>query len=236
MYERPPSIVVVPHGVDDCQAAVHFAKRHGLAITGRGGASSLAGQALSKGGMVLDFSKYMNAIHEFDIENNLVDVGPGLRFDDLTRFLEGHGKFLPPDPASGQSATLGGMAANNSGGSRTVKYGATREYTRRLHLVLSDGSTAMAEPYELGGRVDAAIEAKGGLWSRILSKTEKLISENEELIKKCRPRAPKNSSGYLLYDALDGYLFDPTKFLVGSEGTLALFTRLRVAAGLETPK
>jgi len=228
MYELVPAIVVVPRDVADCQAVVGFAKRHGLAITGRGGASSLAGQALSKGGIILDFSKYMGGVHEFDSEKNTIDVGPGLRLDELTRFLDGHGKFFPPDPASGSAATIGGMAANNAGGSRTVKYGATREYVRRIRLVLSDGSTAFAEPYEIGGKVDAAMEEKGDLWARILRRIERLLSENAELIEKNRPHVPKNSSGYLLYDVLDGYHFDPTKLLVGSEGTLAMFTRLRL--------
>ena len=228
MYESAPVVVVVPRDVDDCAAVVGFAKRHGLAITGRGGASSLAGQAVSRGGIIIDFSKYMGGVHEFDAEKNLVDVGPGLRLDELTRFLSGHGKFLPPDPASGRAATIGGMAANNAGGSRTVKYGATREYVRRIRLVLSDGSTAVAEPYEIGGKVDAAIEERGGFWARILHQTERLLSENAQLIEQHRPRVPKNSSGYLLYDVLDGYHFDPTKLLVGSEGTLALFTRLRL--------
>ena len=228
MYELAPSIVVVPRDTADCQAVVNFAKRYGLAITGRGGASSLAGQALSRGGIILDFSKYMGGVHEFDSERNTIDVGPGLRLDELTRFLDGHGKFFPPDPASGRAATIGGMAANNAGGSRTVKYGATREYVRRIRLVLSDGSTALAEPYELGGKVDAAIEEKRDFWARITQKVERLLSENAELIDKYRPRVPKNSSGYLLYDVLDSYYFDPTKLLVGSEGTLALFTRLRL--------
>ncbi len=228
MYERKPSIVIVPRDVSDCQTAVRFAVEHGIPITGRGGASSLAGQATSSGGIILDFSKYMNEIHEFDIEKNLIDVGPGLRLDELTRFLNGHNKFLPPDPASGKAATIGGMVADNSGGSRTVKYGATREYVRRLHLVLSDTSTAIAEPYELGGKVDAAIEARDDFWAHALKHSAKLLTDNAELIEQHRPKTPKNSSGYLLYDALDGYLFDPTKFLVGSEGTLALFSRVRL--------
>ena len=228
MYEIKPAIVVVPASEDDCRASVEFARRNGLAVTGRGGGSSLAGQALSKEGMILDFSKYMGDVLEFDIDKNEIDVGPGIRLDVLTKFLAGHGKFFPPDPASGRAATLGGMASTNAGGTRTVKYGATREWVRRLHLVLSDTSTAIAEPFDIGGKLHAAIENTGGMWPKILNRLDKLLTQYADLIETHRPGTFKNSSGYLLYDVLNGYTFDPVKLLVGSESTLSLFTRLRL--------
>jgi D-lactate dehydrogenase (cytochrome) len=80
----------------------------------------------------------MNRILDLRLRDLQVDVEPGLIYQDLNEYSRPHGLFFPPDP--GARATLGGMIGNNASGTRTVRYGATRDYVLALEVVLADGS------------------------------------------------------------------------------------------------
>jgi glycolate oxidase len=82
-----------------------------LPITARGAGTGLLGQSLSNG-VLIDCTKHMNQIIES--EDDYVVVDPGTVKDVLDRELRRRGKFLPPDPASSNHCTVGGMIANNS--------------------------------------------------------------------------------------------------------------------------
>ena len=81
----------------------------------------------------------MNKILSIDIENNLVEVEPGVVCDDLNGKLLEYGYFFPPDPGSSSVCTVGGMVAENSGGVQAFKYGVTKDYVLSIEVVLSDG-------------------------------------------------------------------------------------------------
>jgi D-lactate dehydrogenase (cytochrome) len=91
-----------------------------------------------KQGLVLDFSQ-MNHILDLREEDFQADVEPGVIYQDLNEGLRHKGLFFPPDP--GARATIGGMIANNASGTRTVRYGSTKDYVLRLSMVLASGET-----------------------------------------------------------------------------------------------
>jgi D-lactate dehydrogenase (cytochrome) len=146
---HPPSLpeaVIWPVDRHEVAAILKYANDHRLPITGWGSGSSLEGNPIPlAGGIVLDFNR-MNKILAVRPKDFLADVEPGLIYQDLNQHLKHSGLFFPPDP--GARATIGGMIANNAGGTRTVLYGSTKDYVLRLSLVLANGDII-----ELGSRV-----------------------------------------------------------------------------------
>jgi len=115
-----------------------------FAVTPRGAGTGLAAGALAvHGGVVLDLSA-MNRILDIDPANLLAVAEPGVIVADLRRAAAARGLFYPPDPASLDTATLGGTAATNAGGPACVKYGVTRNYVLGLEAVLPSGGIVRA--------------------------------------------------------------------------------------------
>lgn len=132
-----PDVVIWPESTAEVSAVLKYADARGVPVTAWGAGSSLEGNPIPvRGGVVLDFTR-MNrilAIHAADFQ---VTVQPGLFYKDMNRELAKYGLFFPPDP--GANASLGGMLANNAAGTRTVKYGATRDNVLALEVVLASG-------------------------------------------------------------------------------------------------
>jgi FAD/FMN-containing dehydrogenase len=116
-YQIRPLGVVIPRTPDDLAATVQIAADLGIPITARGGGTSLTGQSIGPG-VVIDCSKYLNAIGEVDISGRRVRVQPGVVLDQLNRELARFGLAFGPDVATASRATLGGMIGNNSAGAR----------------------------------------------------------------------------------------------------------------------
>ncbi|HVK07759.1 MAG TPA: FAD-binding oxidoreductase, partial [Gemmataceae bacterium] len=138
-YLVRPLGVVVPKTPDDLTAAVQVAADLGVPITARGGGTSLSGQSIGPG-LVIDCSKYLNAVGEVDVSGRRVRVQPGVVLDHLNRELARFGLAFGPDVATASRATLGGMIGNNSAGARSVVYRQTVDHVRALTAVLSDGA------------------------------------------------------------------------------------------------
>jgi len=144
-YQVRPLGVVVPKTADDLTVAVQVAADLNVPITARGAGTSLSGQSIGPG-IVIDCSKYLNAIGAVDVTNRRVRVQPGVVLDQLNRALAPHGLMFGPDVATANRATLGGMIGNNSAGARSVVYGQTVDHVRALAVVLADGARAEFAP------------------------------------------------------------------------------------------
>src|SRR5467141_1226467 len=151
IFQVMPLGAVVPRHEADVLAVLEYARRNGIPITARGGGSGLAGQTLGRG-IVLDFSKHFQGISEIDPARGTARVQPGVIQARLNRVLRRHGMQFAPDPSSAAWCTLGGMLANNAGGSHTIKHGATRENTVSLRVALADGTVLETEPLPRQGR------------------------------------------------------------------------------------
>ncbi len=235
-FRKEPLGVVVPRTVADVQAAMTVAARHGVAIIPRGGGSSVSGQTVGTG-LVLDLSKYLNRIVELNVAEGWVEVETGVVLDVLNRHLAPHGLMVGPDPSSSAVATMGGMAGNNSTGSHSFLYGMTADHVTALEVVLADGSLARFDDKsaEEVKRLAGAQTLLGGLYRRIPA----LVAEYGADIAMGFPRTWRNVAGYGL-DRIkkrldDGLPFNLSPLVVGSEGTLATITRVRLGL-VERPR
>jgi D-lactate dehydrogenase (cytochrome) len=132
-----PDLVVWPHSTAEVSRVAAYANKHGIPLTGWGTGSSLEGNPIPVyGGIVVDFSR-MSSIVEIYVEDFQVKVQPGILYKDMNQALAKYGLFFAPDP--GANASIGGMVANNAAGTRTVKYGATRDNVLALEVVLASG-------------------------------------------------------------------------------------------------
>jgi glycolate oxidase len=134
-----PDLILIPQNTKQVSEILDLANRNKIPVTPRGSGTSLSSGSLSPyGGIILDLSQ-MNEILKVDIENNLVEVEPGVICDELNEILKPYEYFFPPDPGSSSVATIGGMVATNAGGIQAFKYGVTKTYVLYLEVVLSDG-------------------------------------------------------------------------------------------------
>ncbi len=117
LYAGAPLSVAFPRDAADVAAAVQAAARFELPVVTRGGGTSLAGQTAGGGGIVLDTSRHMDAIHAIDVERRTARVGPGVVQDALNAAVKPQGLGFGPDTSTSNRATLGGMIGNNSSGS-----------------------------------------------------------------------------------------------------------------------
>jgi glycolate oxidase len=139
-----PDVVVFPRTTEDVIALTKLARRHNLAIVGRGAGTGLSGGAIARaGGMIISFAR-MNRILQIDIENERAVVQPGVVNLDITLAVQPFGYFYAPDPSSQRACTIGGNVAENAGGPHTLAYGVTTNHVVSLEAVLPDGTLIQA--------------------------------------------------------------------------------------------
>lgn len=137
-----PEVVVWPESTEEVSAVLKHANERRLPVTPWGAGTSLEGNCVpAAGGIVLDF-QLMNTILAVRPEDFQVDVQAGVTHKDMNKALSRHGLFFPPDP--GANATIGGMIATNASGTRTIKYGSTKDNVLRLKAVLANGEVIHA--------------------------------------------------------------------------------------------
>ncbi|EOD00877.1 FAD-binding oxidoreductase [Caldisalinibacter kiritimatiensis] len=145
--KRYPDVLVEVRSTEEVSKIMKYAYENNIPVTPRGQGTGLVGGAVAlHGGIMINLST-MNRILELDEENLTVTVEPGVLLMEISKFVEEHDLFYPPDPGE-KSATIGGNINTNAGGMRAVKYGVTRDYIRGLEVVLPNG-----EVIEVGGKV-----------------------------------------------------------------------------------
>lgn len=143
-----PEAVLKARNVDQVQRVVKLANESRIPITPRGLGYGLSGGAVPiHGGIVISMER-MDQPLEFDLDNLMATVEPGMITGNFHRYVENQGLFYPPDPASLDSCSLGGNIAEGAGGPHAVKYGSTKDYVCGLEVVLPTG-----EIIRTGGKV-----------------------------------------------------------------------------------
>ncbi|MDD5582808.1 MAG: FAD-binding oxidoreductase [Candidatus Marinimicrobia bacterium] len=144
---RFPDVVVEVTSKDEVAAIMKYAWDHNIPVTPRGQGTGLVGAAVPVRGGILMSLVRMNKILELDEDNLTLTVEPGVLLMEISKYVEAHDLFYPPDPGE-KSATIGGNINTNAGGMRAVKYGVTRDYVRGLDVVLPDGKSV-----RMGGKI-----------------------------------------------------------------------------------
>jgi FAD/FMN-containing dehydrogenase/Fe-S oxidoreductase len=212
MYAREPLLVAFPRDAADVAAAIAIAGHFDAPVVSRGAGTSLAGQTIGAGALVLDTSRHMDAIGDIDTEKLRVKVGPGVVQEDLNRAANRLGFGFGPDTSTSNRATIGGMIGNNSSGSHSIVYGTTIDHVHELEVVLADGSTATLGP-------DTGPDhLKDGL--------REILRDHADAIATGYPNHWRQSGGYRL-DRL-ARDFNLAKLVTGSEGTLVAITEATV--------
>jgi FAD/FMN-containing dehydrogenase len=212
-----PAGVAVPVDADDVSQLVRWASERGISLIARGSGSGMAGGAVGND-IIVDLSR-LDAIAGVDVAQRRVWVEPGALRGAVDAAARVHGLRFPVDPSSGAFCTLGGMAATNAAGARTLRYGATRAWVMAAECVFADGERAIVRRGEQPSPMPGALE-------RFLSVVAPRARSLSPLLLK-RRGVRKESSGYALGEFVrSGDLLD---VVIGSEGSLCLITGLELA-------
>jgi FAD/FMN-containing dehydrogenase/Fe-S oxidoreductase len=222
LYQIEPQGVVVPKSDDDVQAALAIARAAGVSVIARGGGTSQSGQTVGDG-LIIDFSKHLARVIELDPEARTVWVEPGLVLDRLNRQLRAHGLFFPVDISTASRATLGGMAANNACGARSIRYGIMVDNLLEIDALLADGETIRFAA--VPGNLEAA--ETSARYVALIQSMRALAEREADAIATGFPEVQRRVGGYNLDRVRTGG-HNMAELLVGSEGTLALFRRLKL--------
>jgi FAD/FMN-containing dehydrogenase/Fe-S oxidoreductase len=222
IYQIEPVGVVIPQTEEDATIAIQIALDAGVAVLPRGGGTSQCGQTVGEA-LVIDVSKYLRNVMDFNAEARTAIVQPGVVLDQLNAFLKPHGLWYPVDVSTSAQATIGGMTGNNSCGSRSIFYGNMVHNVRGVDAVLADGGA-----YHFGAVPSDLSQLDGPQGYRdLVKKIREIAVVNAEEIELRYPKLLRRVGGYNL-DMVSGMAFNMAHLLVGSEGTLAYSKRVHL--------
>ncbi len=218
IYQIMPVGVLVPTSERDVAVAIDIARDLKVPVLPRGAGTSQCGQTTGAA-LVIDGSKYMRRVLDVNVQARTACVEPGLVLDHLNAQLRPHGLWFPVDVSTSAQATLGGMAGNNSCGSRSIAYGNMVHNVLGVGAWLSDGSQVQFGP----------VDGLTGKAAEIAAFVRNLAIRHRGEIERTWPKVLRRVAGYNL-DIFQNqserpYTVDGSvnlaHLLVGSEGTLA---------------
>ena len=222
IYQVEPIGVFIPKTEEDIAAAIDIARAARMPVLPRGGGTSQCGQTVGQA-LVIDNSKYLNKIIDFNREAMTVTVQPGLVLDHLNAWLKPHGLWFPVDVSTAAQCTIGGMAGNNSCGSRSLQYGNMVHNVLSIDAWLYDGTQTQFTD------VDVMRASASPRIRNLVSTIEAIAVREKDEIAARFPKVMRRVGGYNL-DVFNPqserpYTIDGSvnlaHLLVGSEGTLA---------------
>jgi FAD/FMN-containing dehydrogenase/Fe-S oxidoreductase len=225
IYQIEPVGVVLPKDEQDVAEVLRLARRHHVAVLPRGGATSLAGQAVGRA-IHIDFTKYMHRILEVNPDEGWAWVEPGVVLDHLNAALATHQLKFAPDVSPSNRAAIGGMIGTNAAGMYSLVYGKTIDHVLELKVMLSDGSLATFKQVandELQQKL-----ALDSLEGRAYRTVRRLSREHADEIERRYPKILRRVGGYNLDAFIDDKPFNMAHMIVGSEGTLAVVLAAKV--------
>ena len=258
VYREIPYGVAYPKNEEDIRSLIGEARRRGTSIIARAGGTSIAGQVVGKG-IIADISRHMNRILEINAEERYAWVEPGVVRDELNIACKPYGLFFSPETSTSNRCCIGGMVGNNSCGTHSLIYGSTRPHVLEADGILSDGSKVhfaaytIAELEERFGQefwADKEPDESRSLEEKIYAQLIRwaLDEETRTLIADTYPdkELTRRSCGYAIDEVIEDVCdtakplqerrINLCRLIAGSEGTLALLSRIKVSLDPLPPK
>ncbi|MBW4090543.1 MAG: FAD-binding protein [Proteobacteria bacterium] len=219
IYQVEPIGTIVPRTIADVAAALAIARENGVPVLARGGGTSQCGQTVNRA-LVIDGSKHLRRVLAIDPDARTATVEPGIVLGELNAALRPHGLFFPVDPSTHARCTIGGMAGNNSCGSKSIRYGLMADNVRAIDAILADGTR-----HRFGVTTDNLGADIAPPIAELIQRLRALGAAEAEEIAARFPRQLRRVGGYNI-DALTPAARaagrdNLARLLVGSEGTLA---------------
>ncbi|QCX28615.1 FAD-binding and (Fe-S)-binding domain-containing protein [Nocardioides jishulii] len=218
LYRVLPLVVVRPRHTDELEAVLSVARASGTPLTMRGAGTSIAGNAVGPG-IVVDTSRHLTRIRELDVESGTAVVEPGVVHAALQARATAAGWRFGPDPSTHTRCTVGGMVGNNACGSRALGYGRTSDNVEALDVLWGSGQRQRLAP---------------GVSDGLAGDLAALVAGDLAHARTHFGQFSRQVSGYALEHLLPERL-RPERFVVGSEGTLAVVETATVRLVRDAP-
>ena len=220
-YRMIPKLVIRARDEREIAAILHQADLQNIPVTFRAAGTSLSGQAISDSVLVIVSHGWQN--WKVLDEGRKIRLQPGIRGGRANTYLVKYGRKIGPDPASIDSAMIGGIAANNASGMCCGTSENSYKTMADIRVILPDGTI-----------LDTGDEASCAEFRRThaaflegIAAIAAEIAADPELTARIRRKYKiKNTTGYSLNAFVDySDPIDIVKHLViGSEGTLAFIS------------
>lgn len=226
-YRLVPKVVVRVKDVREMMAILRTAAGLKLPVTFRAAGTSLSGQSISDS-ILLVCGKEWEGYKIIDSEAKEIALQPGITGGRVNEILRPYGRAFSPDPASVNSAMVGGIVANNASGMKCGTHANSDRTLRSISIVVSGG-----------GYLDTSSEQSRktfkGQHGYLFHEIERIrdeIRSNPELVEKIRYKySIKNVTGLNLLPFIE--FDDPFDIIahcmVGSEGTLGFISEVVMA-------
>lgn len=235
---QKPEFVVFPRSINDVRKMMRFAwqlaeKGHKLPVTVSGGGGDVTGASLSRGA-IIDMSRHMDAIYEYDAKQKLLRLQPGASATAVQSALRLHGAMIPGlDEAT--TETLGGAIGNDSGGYLSGSMGTMRQWVSQLEIVLDNGE--VLQTGRISKRELNKLRGVPGRIGDIYRGINTVLEDYKELISQYAKTDVADRSGYpgIFKVQGSGGSIDLTPLFVGAQGTLGIVAEV-IAKAEFTPK
>ncbi len=243
IFHVRPQVVLQPKHKHDIEIAVKVIAAEtkqftSLSLTPRAAGTGLSGGSLTDS-IVIDVCPHINKIGEVKETKDgaTIVTEPGAYWRDIEKKLKKHHCYIPSYTSSKDICTIGGAVANNAAGPDSLRYGHCADWVDSLDVVLADGHTYTVTP--LSYKEFKSLTKEKHLHAKIARDIFALIEKNEKTIRDGKPKTPKNSAGYALWNVIPNGVaefkkghgvFDLTRLFSGSQGTIGIITSITMRA------